>query len=108
MVCVQGGTVTTWVAAPVDPRNTQHEMCWAPLPRGALQHGGDGALETLVVVGDDQADSRQPAGHQAAQERRPADAVLGDDDFSAEDLPMPSTLTPTATTQATLTVGPPS
>ena len=40
-----------------------------------------------MTVGDDQLHPRQAAGDQAAQERRPAGAVLGRGDLHSEDLP---------------------
>ena len=40
-------------------------------------------------IGDRQRDPGQAAGHQAAQERQPAGAVLAGDDVQAEDLPVP-------------------
>ncbi len=42
-----------------------------------------------MAVAGDQRDPGQPAGHQRAQERQPASAVLTGDDVEAEDLPLP-------------------
>lgn len=47
-----------------------------PLPRGSRQHGFYGALETLVGVAGYRPYSREPTGHQRAQEREPESSVL--------------------------------
>jgi hypothetical protein len=58
----------------------------AALPLRAGQRGADRGHETAVGVGDDQADTGQPARGQRAQEGEPAGAVLIGGDVEAEDL----------------------
>jgi hypothetical protein len=41
----------------------------AALPGGAGEHGGDGLLQALVVVGDDQAHAAQAPSHEITQAR---------------------------------------
>ena len=65
-----------------------HGMRATPLPGGAVEDRGDGVLQPLVGVGDDERDPGQPACDETAQERRPAGPVLGAEDVDAEDLPV--------------------
>jgi len=61
-----------------------HEVHPAALPAGAGEHGGDGLLQPLVRVGDDQARALEPPGHPSAQERRPEALRLGRPDRQAQ------------------------
>ena len=69
-------------------QHVAHEVGPAALPGRSGQHRGDGVDEAPVGVGDDQGHAREPPGHQAAQEGRPARPVLGGDEVEAEDLPV--------------------
>lgn len=60
------------------------EVDGAALPAGARQALGDGAHEARVGVADDEADAREPALAQAAQEAEPARVGLGVDRRDAE------------------------
>ena len=59
-------------------------VCAAPLPARTLQHGRDGALQSLVAVAGHQFHSAQTTGHQAAQERQPERAILARAHVDAE------------------------
>jgi hypothetical protein len=57
----------------------------AALPAGAGEHGSDGLLQALVIIGDDQADAAQATGHEVAQEGGPAGTVLARDHVTTQD-----------------------
>jgi hypothetical protein len=61
------------------------EVDTAPLPGGA-EHLGDGRLDALVGVADDQLDPAQAAPRQLAQELRPDRLGLGCADLQAQNL----------------------
>ena len=52
-----------------------------------MQHPGDGGLQTLVGVGDDELHAPQAAAGELAQECRPEGLGLRRADVHAEDLP---------------------
>jgi hypothetical protein len=80
-----------------------HEVHAAALPRG-VQHLGDGRLDALMSIGDDELDATQTAPCELAQKLRPERLGLG--------RPMPRTsrrpslLTPTAIMTAAETMRP--
>src|ERR1700745_1576903 len=53
-----------------------HEMRSATLPARSLNHRGDGSLEALVTVADDQLHPGQATCHQCPEEPEPEGAVL--------------------------------
>jgi hypothetical protein len=59
----------------------------ASLPRGPRERRGDRVDQAGVRIGDDQPDAREPSCDQAAEERRPAGAVLGGVQVKTQDLP---------------------
>ena len=61
-------------------QHVAHEVHPAALPGGAGEHRGNGVDEAGVGVRDHQRDPGEPSGDEAAQERRPARAVLGGDE----------------------------
>ena len=62
-----------------------HEVHAAALP-GGVQHLGDGGLQALVGVGDDQLDAAQAAPRELAQEVGPEGLGLRGADLHAEHL----------------------
>src|SRR6185437_1186775 len=62
-----------------------HEVDAAALPAG-VEHLGDGGLDALVGVGDDEFDAAQTAAGELAQKRRPERLGLGGTDVHAENL----------------------
>jgi hypothetical protein len=82
-----------------------HEVHPATLP-GGLEDLGDGGLDALVAVADDELDAAQAAPVQAAQELRPEGFSLLAPTFSPSTSRWPSVFTPTATITATLTMRP--
>lgn len=58
----------------------------APLPGGACEHSGDGSLQTLVGVGDDEGRPAEAPSHQGAEEGSPEGVVLARPDVDTEDL----------------------
>jgi hypothetical protein len=69
------------------------EMHRAALP-WRTQHLGDGLLEALVGVGDDQLHAPKTAADQAAQELPPERLGLGRAHLQADDLPLPAGVDP--------------
>ena len=65
-----------------------HEVHPATLP-GGLQYLGDGGLDALVAVADDQLDTTQAPAVQTAQKLRPEGLSLTGADFEAQDFALP-------------------
>ena len=65
-------------------QSVAHEVNPATLP-GGLQNLGDGRLDALVAVADDQLDAAQTTAVQAAQKLRPEGFGLTGADFEAQD-----------------------
>ena len=70
-----------------------HEVHTAALPRGG-QHLGNGGLDALMRVRDDQLDAPQAATGELAQEPRPEGLGLGWSDVHAEHLAAPVAVDP--------------
>ena len=66
-------------------QHVAHEVDAAALPGGA-EHLGDGGLDALMGVGDDQLDAAQAAARQLAQELRPDRLGLRGADLHAQHL----------------------
>src|SRR6202035_4436613 len=62
-----------------------HEVDAAPLPTG-IGHLGDGGLDALMSIGDNELDAAQAAAGELAQERSPERLGLGGTDVHAEHL----------------------
>ena len=69
-------------------QSVAHEVHPATLPSG-LQNLGDGGLDALVAVADDQLDPTQAAAVEAAQKLRPERLCLTGADFEAQHLSLP-------------------
>ena len=85
-----------------------HEVGAAALPTGPDKHCGDGVLQTLVSIGDDQFHAAEAPSVQRPQEGQPEGTVLAGAHVHAHHFPCPYALTPVATTTLTLTMRPPS
>jgi hypothetical protein len=90
-----------------------HEVNSAALPGGA-ENPGDGGLDALVSIGDDELDAGQAAAFELAQELGPEEPAPAKAGVSASDGPismpstsrLPSVLTATAIVTATETMRP--
>jgi len=78
----------TGSTAPPGSRLRSDGVHTAPLPRGPLQDGRNGALQTSVGIARDQPYPREPPCHQRAQKRRPECPVLAGTNVEAKYLPL--------------------
>ncbi len=105
MVRMAAATISALALATL--ANTLRMKCTRPLPAGADEALGDGGLEALVVIGDDQPDAGEAPGAQRAEELGPERLGLGVAHGAAQHLSLTVAVTPVTTTTARETTWPP-
>mgnify|MGYP000432239854 CR=1 FL=1 len=79
-----GGGDHLFVALGDMGQQVAHQMHFASLPRGALEHAGDGGLQAGVGVGDHQLDAVEATVTEGTQKAGPEHLVFGVGDIETE------------------------